>query len=138
LKWLRWVVPLAALALLGCAVAWHERIWWWIEIHTGTVNESGPYYGMFSGFFGDLTIFTSAAIGLAVIYRHLNCHSQGCWRWGHYRTPDGQYKVCRHCHPVLQGRRPTRDLIHLHHRQHAARLPGESGERLHDPERDPS
>jgi len=24
---------------------WLSHLWWWVEVHTGTVNESGPYYG---------------------------------------------------------------------------------------------
>ena len=118
---LRLLAGNAVLAAVVLAIYWHAPIWWWIEVHTGTVNESGPYYGMFSGFFGDLTIFSSAVIGLAVFYRHVNCHSKGCWRWGHYRTPDGQFKVCRRCHPVLKGQHPTRELIHRHHREHLDR-----------------
>ena len=30
------------------------HLWYWIEVHTGTVNESGPYYGFWSGFGSDI------------------------------------------------------------------------------------
>jgi hypothetical protein len=29
----------------------------WLEVHTGTVNEPGPYYGFWSGFGSDLEEF---------------------------------------------------------------------------------
>jgi hypothetical protein len=33
---------------------WIQQAWFWIEVHTGTLNEPGPYYGFFSGVGSDL------------------------------------------------------------------------------------
>lgn len=73
------------------------HIWYWIEVHTGTVNESGPYYGFFSGFgsdIGEVTVIT----GVALLIWHMNCHTPGCKRLTRQTTPDG-YKLCRKCLP---------------------------------------
>jgi hypothetical protein len=44
-----WLLRIAAIGAAILAVlslvAWHEQVWWWIEVHTGTVNEGGPFYG---------------------------------------------------------------------------------------------
>ena len=31
-----------------------QHLWLWIETHTGTINESGPYYGFWSGAGSDI------------------------------------------------------------------------------------
>jgi hypothetical protein len=30
---------------------------YWLQVHTGTINESGPYYGFWSGFGSDIEEF---------------------------------------------------------------------------------
>ena len=72
-----------------------QHLWWWIEIHTGTVQESGPYYGFFSGFGSDLGEVALIG-GIVALVRHHNCHNHGCWRLGKHTTPDG-YKLCKKC-----------------------------------------
>jgi len=47
---------------------------------TGTFNESGGWYGFWSGFAGGFGILTIVIIG----YRKINCHTQKCWRIGHH------------------------------------------------------
>lgn len=75
-------------------VIWHEQVWWWAEVHTGTVNESGPWYGFFSGFGSDLS---EVAILGAVLgaYRKHNCHEKGCPRIGRH-VVDGTPWCNRH------------------------------------------
>jgi hypothetical protein len=132
-KWLRWLLPVAALWLLAFIIIWHGRIWWWIEIHTGTVNESGPYYGFWSGFGSDLgeyVILGAVLNGIYVHWKNVNCHDPHCLRIGLYQAAGGQYRLCRHHHPDLMGSRPTLGLIHRHHREHVAanRAPSGNGE----------
>ena len=47
---------------------------------TGTFNESGGWYGFWSGFAGGFGILTILVVG----YRKINCHTQRCWRIGHH------------------------------------------------------
>ena len=70
-------------------MTWLSHLWWWIEVHTGTVNESGPFYGFWSGFGSDLGEVTllAAAYGL---YRAHNCHAHRCpWIGRHPYEKDG-------------------------------------------------
>lgn len=124
----------AAAAVLGVPffVVWHEQLWWWIEVHTGTVNEAGPYYGFWSGFGSDLgeyMIIVGLFHGIYLHWKSVNCHEPGCPRVGRYQAAGGQYRLCHHHHPDLMGARPDRELIHLHHRQHKAATSSERGAR---------
>lgn len=112
----------------------------WAAIHTGTLNESGPYYGFWSGFGSDLgeaTLIATVATGAIAGYRKINCHTKGCWRIGHHELvvkhsdtdPGTVYKVCRHCHPEIQGKRFSRGEIHAMHVDHRIR---NLGHRLED------
>jgi hypothetical protein len=65
----------------------------WFFIHTGTYNESGPYYGFFSGFGSDIGEVTLIALAVGGI-RHLNCGHKGCWRPGRHTTKNG-HKLCK-------------------------------------------
>lgn len=79
-------------------------LWHWIEIHTGTVNESGPYYGFWSGFGSDLG---EVAIIGAVIggYKKVNCHVKRCPRFSHheYEMEGVKYRLCRKHHPGVKS-----------------------------------
>ncbi|HWD97369.1 MAG TPA: hypothetical protein VG246_13190 [Acidimicrobiales bacterium] len=79
---------------------WLNSLWWWVEVHTGTVNEGGPYYGFWSGFGSDISELGSV-LGLFVLYyRHNNCHTPGCRFIGHHGFADANgvtYKLCHRC-----------------------------------------
>lgn len=75
-------------------MSWLAHLWAWIEVHTGTVNESGPYYGFWSGFGSDIGEVTLIG-GLILAARHANCAHRTCWRLGRHITVDG-HKLCRH------------------------------------------
>jgi hypothetical protein len=85
-KWRPIVVAGLAVAALAVLVIWlqHARlVGHWIQVHTGTVNEPGPYYGFWSGFGSDLEEFgILGAIGAGIysLVRKFNCHEPGCWR----------------------------------------------------------
>lgn len=87
--------------------------WHWVEVHTGTVNESGPYYGFFSGFGSDLGEATLAT-GLVTAYLHVNCHNKGCPRLGRHVTPKG-YRLCKK-HVTMPAKALTLHKIHKDHR----------------------
>jgi hypothetical protein len=96
----------------------------WLGVHTGTVNESGPYYGFWSGFGSDLAEFSIlGAIGTGAyqLVRKYNCHVSGCWRIGSHPAAGGQFMLCYRHHPDLRGKRPSLDLIERSHAQHVAR-----------------
>ena len=95
----------------------------WLAVHTGTVNEPGPYYGFWSGFGSDLTEFAAAfafAAGLIMSYRHKNCHVHRCFRIGRHPAAGGQYMTCRRHSPDPQVRAGLR--VHHIHRAHAEHL----------------
>jgi hypothetical protein len=82
-------------------VSWLPHFWYWVEVHTGTVNEAGPYYGFFSGFGSDIAELAILG-GVIQFARHANCHTKGCWRFG--KPLEGTaYRLCHHCHPGHKG-----------------------------------
>ena len=95
--------------------------WWhvlqhWLAVHTGTVNESGPYYGFWSGFGSDIGEVAIIG-GLIGVARNHNCHVKGCWRWAHHEyTMDGaSYKLCRIHHPATPDRLHGAEVFLEHH-----------------------
>ena len=112
------VVLLVAIVVLALVIAaFHDAIWHWFEVHTGTVNESGPYYGFWSGFGSDIGEAT-LVVGVAAAWRHHNCHSRGCPWLG--RPVEGTpYVACPKHHPAHEGKRRSVSLetIHLAHRK---------------------
>lgn len=82
----------------------------WLAVHTGTVNEAGPYYGFWSGFGSDLSELAIVG-GLVAVYRRHNCHQHWCWRVGRFPVGDGQFVTCRRHHPDPV----IRDGVRAHH-----------------------
>jgi hypothetical protein len=95
----------------------------WLAVHTGTVDESGPYYGFWSGFGSDIAEFgILGAVGTAIYQqvKKYNCHQPGCWRVGTHPAAGGQFVLCYRHHPEYAGKKPTGDLIERLHRDHVA------------------
>jgi hypothetical protein len=126
---MRWRLIIAA--ALACAASAAIAFWvgapqfgHWLQVHTGTIDEPGPYYGFWSGFGSDLEEFgILGAIGAGVyqLVKKYNCHEPGCWRIGHYPAAGGQFLLCYHHHPDYQGMKPTHELIERLHRDHLDR-----------------
>jgi len=124
LRW-RLIALVGLLALLAVGIAsWVLRasvVNHWLAVHTGTVNEPGPYYGFWSGFGSDIAeLGILGAIGTAIYtqVRKYNCHEPGCWRIGTHPAAGGQFVLCYHHHPDYQGQKPSHDLIARLHREH--------------------
>ncbi len=101
---MKWIVAgCLTLVLAILLAAYHDLSWHWFEVHTGTVNESGPYYGFWSGFGSDLGEATLVAGGIA-LFRHHNCHVRGCVRLGRPVT-NTPYLACPKHHPSHKGDR---------------------------------
>ena len=120
------IAGLACAALAGlCIWLQHARLaGHWLQVHTGTVNEPGPYYGFWSGFGSDLEEFgILGAIGAAIysLVNKYNCHEPGCWRVGNHPAAGGQFHLCYRYHPDFQGKKPTHELIERLHREHLER-----------------
>lgn len=107
------VLVVVVLALVG---SHFPVVWRWVEVHTGTVNESGPYYGFWSGFGSDIGEVTLIG-GAVAVYRAHNCHTKGCWRLARHDVDGTPYKVCRRCHPTVPTVGSTREQIHDAHRR---------------------
>jgi hypothetical protein len=56
----------------------------WLAIHTGTLNEPGPYYGFWSGFGSILERLVELTVIGGILLRHKNCHHHGCPRIGRH------------------------------------------------------
>jgi hypothetical protein len=114
----------AAAAVIIAWVLHSRQVGYWMQVHTGTVNEAGPYYGFWSGFGSDLEEFgILGAIGAGIyqLIKKYNCHSPDCWRIGRVPAADGQFMLCYRHHPDYQGVKPTRELIERLHREHLER-----------------
>jgi hypothetical protein len=95
-------IPLIVVVVLAVIFGiWHDFYFHWFEVHTGTVNESGPYYGFWSGFGSDLGEAT-IVVGVAAAWRHHNCHVKGCPRIGR-PIPGTPYIACPKHHPGHEG-----------------------------------
>lgn len=79
-------------------MAWLDAFRHWLAVHTGTVNEPGPYYGFWSGFGSDIGEVTIIG-GIAAIYVRHNCHVKHCWRIGRHPVEGTAYVTCRRHHP---------------------------------------
>ena len=96
----------------------------WVQVHTGIVNETGPYYGFWSGFGSDIEEFgILGAIGAAIyqLVKKYNCHEPGCWRIGNHPAAGGQFNLCYRHHPDFRGKKPTHEVIERLHREHLER-----------------
>jgi len=127
MKWRQIVVGGLVCATVAGVVLWvlHARlVGHWLQLHTGTVNEAGPYYGFWSGFGSDIAEFgILGAIGTALyqLVKKVNCHEPGCWRVGTHSAAGGQFMLCYRHHPDYQGKKPTHELIHRLHAEHQER-----------------
>jgi hypothetical protein len=129
------IAGLSALVVAGIA-GWAlnpRSVNHWLGVHTGTINESGPYYGFWSGFGSDLAEFgILGAIGTGIyqLVKKYNCHEPGCWRVGTHPAAGGQFLLCYRHHPDFHGFKPSHDLIVRMHEEHAAQQ-AVMHERLH-------
>jgi len=120
------VIGLTCLAV-AVIVVWvvHARqVGNWFLVHTGINNESGSYYGFWSGFGSDIEefgILGGIAAGVYQLARKHNCHEPGCWRVGQHPAADGQFTLCYRHHPEYRGSKPTHEIIERLHREHLER-----------------
>src|SRR5215472_4085572 len=124
----------AALAVIALWVIHSRQVGHWLQMHTGIINEPGPYYGFWSGFGSDLEefgILGAIAAGIYQLVKKYNCHEPGCWRIGQYPAAGGQFLLCYRHHPDYHGRKPSHELIERLHREHTERQTGVQS-RLHE------
>lgn len=92
----------------------------WLAVHTGTVNESGIYYGFWSGFgadLGEVTLITTVGIGVYTGVRKANCHTKGCWRIAHHPLDGTPYHLCARHHPDVPEGGASHEQILEHGRR---------------------
>jgi hypothetical protein len=127
MKWRQIIVGGLVCAAVAGVILWvlHARlVGHWLEVHTGTVNEPGPYYGFWSGFGSDIAefgILGAIGTGLYQLVKKVNCHEPGCWRVGAHPAAGGQFMLCYRHHPDYAGKKPTHELIHRLHAEHEER-----------------
>lgn len=102
------LIVIAGLVLLF--VNW-DPVRHWTAIHIGSINESGPFYGFWSGFGSDISEF-AIAVGIYTGVRKVNCHSWRCWRIGHHPLEGTPYHLCKFHHPdVPKGGAKIEDIL---------------------------
>ena len=127
MKWRLIGIGALALAVVVGGVVWVQHahvVGNWLSVHTGTVDEPGPYYAFWSGFGSDLAEFAiigTIATGVYHLFRRYNCHEPRCWRVGNHPAAGGQFNLCYKHHPDFMGRHPTHELIERLHREHNER-----------------
>lgn len=104
-----WLVIISSIILLGGLVWTGVAFYRWWEVHTGTVNEPGPYYGFWSGY-GSVVIppiLNIVGIG-GLWWWHHSCHEIGCLRHARYPVTLGvtTYLVCHRHHPGIDRPQP--------------------------------
>lgn len=100
------LISLAGLILLVILGFLFSILQHWLAIHTGTLNEPGPYYGFWSGFGGIMErLIELIVIGGILLFRH-NCHQPGCLNIG--RFPDDKNQGWHYCrkHHNNHGEQP--------------------------------
>jgi hypothetical protein len=123
---------LAALGLLAFGIfQWnvtHFHLGYWAQVHTGTVNEPGPYYGFFSGFgsdLGEVVLIGGVATLVVGLWHKFNCHNEKCWRLGLHHVAGGQYVVCRKHNNEITGhphRKLSTEFLRRAHCEHIESL----------------
>lgn len=94
-------------------MSWFSHLWWWVEIHTGIVNEGSVYYAFWSGFGSDIGEVVLIG-GIIAVVRHHTCAHRPCWRIGRHVTVDG-HKLC-HRHLAMPTSALELPVIHQDHR----------------------
>lgn len=115
--------------MLGLAV-WSmvAHGWGWLYglgVHPYPESSSTPWtYQLLSGLVPALTVLSLLTF-LATAFRHLNCHTAGCYRLGKFPVVGGQFKVCRKHHREITGHpdKLTVDALRELHLAHHARTP---------------
>lgn len=106
----------------------HFHLGYWAQVHTGTVNEPGPYYGFFSGFgsdLGEVVLIGGVVTVIAGMWHKFNCHNEKCLRIGLHHVAGGQYVVCRKHHNEITGhetRKLSTEFLRLAHQSHLEAL----------------
>jgi hypothetical protein len=101
-------------------IAWH------FLVHFFGCDYGAPYgvlvpYDFWSGVSGSFVV--GVIVFIVTWYLGQTCHdSWKCLRRGKYEAAGGMFKLCRHHHPDLKGRRPHRELIHRLHAEHLERI----------------
>ncbi|MGD0056113.1 MAG: hypothetical protein ABSC34_11840 [Acidimicrobiales bacterium] len=112
------VVAAIVLLVLNFDVARH-----WTAIHIGSINETGPFYGFWSGFGSDIGE-GAIAVGVYTGVRKVNCHSRKCWRIGHHPLEGTPYHLCKYHHPdVPKGGASLDDILAQYKKYKDAQTP---------------
>jgi hypothetical protein len=101
-RFVLWILGAALVVGVILIVGNFDVVRHWLAVHTGTVNEPGPFYGFWSGFgsdIGEATLIGAVSVGVYTGARKVNCHTKGCWRIGHHPLEGTPYHLCKHHHP---------------------------------------
>jgi hypothetical protein len=88
-------------------------IWHWLVAVSGAHDESGAWYGLWSGLGGALPDVMIAA-ALWAWYWHHTCHVSRCPRFARHPVPGTHWKTCHRHHPLLSGRITAQHIADAH------------------------
>jgi hypothetical protein len=89
-------------------------IWDWLVAVSGARDETGAWYGFWSGFAGS-NIFLAGGL-LTLYWRHC-CHVHRCLRIGRHHVTGTPWVTCRKHHPAINGSKVTAQHIADAHEQ---------------------
>ena len=90
---------------------WWSHAWFWLEVHLGIEDVSGPWYAFWSGFGSDISEIAILGAIAAFIHHH-NCQVKGCLRPGLHPVVGTPYKTCKTHHPTIDHtERVTADTV---------------------------
>jgi hypothetical protein len=84
-------------------------MWHWLLAVTGARDETGGWYGFWSGFGGSVPDFLIVA-SIAGFLLHRNCHVHRCWRLGRHQVDGTPFVTCRRHHPDLPAQVSAQDV----------------------------
>lgn len=77
-----------------------------LQHYLGIDTQSSYNYDFVSGVGPMIVALLSYSGILLIVWHHLNCHQDGCFRIGRYQVAGGRFRTCRGHHPdpaIQQG-----------------------------------
>jgi hypothetical protein len=90
-------------------------IWHWFLHVSGANQESGTWYGFWSGFGGSIPDFLILGGFVTYLQQH-NCHVQHCWRLRKHAVEGTPYIVCKKHHPGVPAGAVTAESVAAAHK----------------------
>lgn len=109
----------AALIALGIWMWLRPKSWEnWLGFSHQAYFVTGEQYALYSGFLPCLLTTIGLSTIIAGLFRHLNCHVDGCPRITRHKIANGEYGVCGKHWREVNGHAPDHKFTIAHLREH--------------------